>query len=332
MEEWKGLTFLGFPNYSVSNEGTVKNFRGKTLKQSTDSGGYKRVTLCEKGKRKGFSVHRLVILAFTGAGRENETVDHIDRNKQNNKVQNLRWATGSLQNENKKEREPRSDCYKVEQWTKRGILVKTWGSIKEAVIEGGFEKTCIIFCCIGKTNSHKGFVWSYVEEDIEGEQWKSLSIEGFEIVVSNKGRVKRRRGPPTFGSEQKGYNRVFFCKSGGKKYEKTGFFIHRLVALAFIPNPADLPIVNHIDGNKKNNVVENLEWITYKGNSLHAHSNGLIDGKKLFKPVKRISADGEVVLYESIKKAAEENNTKSASICKVCAGKQKSTAGFSWSY
>lgn len=63
----------------------------------------------------------------------------------------------------------------------------------------------------------------------------------------------------------------------GKKQKKTRS-IHRLVASAWIPNPDNKPEVNHIDGNKKNNHINNLEWVTRKENFEHARKNGLMDG------------------------------------------------------
>lgn len=56
--------------------------------------------------------------------------------------------------------------------------------------------------------------------------------------------------------------------------------IHKLVADAYIPNPNGKPIINHIDGDKKNNAVENLEWCTYSENMKHAWKNGLTQGNK----------------------------------------------------
>jgi hypothetical protein len=66
----------------------------------------------------------------------------------------------------------------------------------------------------------------------------------------------------------KGYLRVYLYKNGKRKHHK----IHRLVAKAFIPNPNNKPQVNHKDGNKKNNSITNLEWVTDEENKLHRES------------------------------------------------------------
>lgn len=109
------------------------------------------------------------------------------------------------------------------------------------------------------------------------EIWKSI-IDYPNYEISNFGRVKRT--PSYFRSlsgilipqlSNNGRFRVPLCKNG--KYKK--FLIHRLVAIAFIPNINKLPEVNHIDGNPKNNIVSNLEWCTRSENMLHAFSTGL---------------------------------------------------------
>ena len=78
-------------------------------------------------------------------------------------------------------------------------------------------------------------------------------------------------------NKKTGYKTVSLWKNN-KGSSKT---IHRLVALAYLPNPNNLPEVNHIDGNKLNNRVSNLEWITSSGNSQHAYDTGLVKQTKL---------------------------------------------------
>lgn len=66
---------------------------------------------------------------------------------------------------------------------------------------------------------------------------------------------------------------------------KKRFYVHRLIALSHIPNPNSLPFINHIDGNKSNNNIDNLEWCTSKQNISHAWSIGLNDNIKLYNSV-----------------------------------------------
>lgn len=104
------------------------------------------------------------------------------------------------------------------------------------------------------------------------EIWKD--IPGYEGLyqVSNMGRVKslnfNRSGLPRIlkTKNRQGYPRVILWKSG-KRHEVC---VHRLVAQAFIPNPENKPFVNHKDGNRRNNHVDNLEWCTAQENAIHS--------------------------------------------------------------
>lgn len=105
--------------------------------------------------------------------------------------------------------------------------------------------------------------------------WKA--IEGFpNYEVSNTGLIRNKRGRILRPAITSGYYRVTLCNKGLNK----NIHIHRLVASAFIDNPINLPIVNHIDGDKLNNSVENLEWCTFAHNNKHACDTGLKSGPK----------------------------------------------------
>ena len=101
------------------------------------------------------------------------------------------------------------------------------------------------------------------------EQWKD--IEGYEGIyqISSHGRVKSfKNGKIKILKSRindKGYNTTCLRKDGKSKYK----LVHRLVAEAFIPNIDSKPYINHIDGNKLNNNINNLEWVTPSENTLH---------------------------------------------------------------
>ena len=92
----------GFPNYSISTTGIVTNIvTERVMKLIKNTDGYFRVDLYNKGERKKMLIHRLVALHFIPNIDNKLTVDHIDRNKTNNNIENLRWATRTEQNNNK---------------------------------------------------------------------------------------------------------------------------------------------------------------------------------------------------------------------------------------
>lgn len=111
-------------------------------------------------KGKYYQVHRLVAEVFIPNPMNKPEVDHINRNKQDNRVENLRWATHS---ENCENRDLFNKCGAkiVLQYTKSGEFIKEWHSAHEVERELGFPFTKISACCLGKRKSAYGFIWKY---------------------------------------------------------------------------------------------------------------------------------------------------------------------------
>ena len=112
--------------------------------------------------------------------------------------------------------------------------------------------------------------------------------------------------------------------------------VHRLIAETFIPNPLSKPEVNHINGIKNDNRVENLEWCTAKENVQHAFKLGLwkpiVSGMNA-KSVNQYTLNGEFIKkYPSVAKAAKINKYSYSSIGSCCTGINKTGHGYKWSY
>lgn len=109
-------------------------------------------------------------------------------------------------------------------------------------------------------------------------------------VITENWRNAKKRAILKPATDNKGYLRVGLQVDGKLITQK----VHRLIALAFIPNPENKPMVNHIDWDKKNNRVENLEWCTAKENTQHAINNGIFSFQTSEKSINKIIKKGEL--------------------------------------
>ena len=166
-------------------------------------------------------------------------------------------------------------------------------------------------------------------------------VVGYEGLyeVSNMGNVKSLNYNGTgkerilkAGKTDRGYLKVSLYQDGKIKQ----CYVHRLVAEAFIPNPNNLPIINHIDENKENNCMDNLEWCSVLYNNTYngrANKVGKKVGKKLSKPVLAIDKrTGLILEFVSSREAERETGIDHSSITKCCNGKMNSCGGFYWMY
>ena len=174
------------------------------------------------------------------------------------------------------------------------------------------------------------------------EIWKA--IEDYEGIaeVSNYGRVRtldriNNTGRRIKGKEKKLTlrNDGYYCVGLDKEGKNTNFKVNRLVAIAFVPNPKNKPFVDHIDGNRINDIYTNLRWVDAQENRnnkecIKKHSQALrgqMAGNTNPSARKvRCIETGEI--FDTMKEAAEKYNASISTICAVCNGRQKTT-GFS---
>lgn len=173
---------------------------------------------------------------------------------------------------------------------------------------------------------------TYIQMD---EVWKD--IEGYEGLyqVSSLGKVRSLPRNTTSGkilkpiTHKNGYLFVVLCKDGKAKLYK----VHRLVALAFVPNddPQYKIEVNHINEKKNDNRVSNLEWCTKSYNINYGSRNEKCSLKKS-KPVKQLSLDGTLITIWPSMAEAGRNGFNQCNIVSCCNGVQKTHKGYKWEY
>jgi hypothetical protein len=180
------------------------------------------------------------------------------------------------------------------------------------------------------------------------EIWRDIKdYEGL-YQVSNLGRVKslkrtriNKGGSTSIVKEtiltplktDRGYLQVRLYKDGKNKLLR----IARLVAEAFIPNPDNLPTVDHINRIRTDNRVENLRWATMDLQVKNRDTEGIIEKMinkpSLSKSVKQYTLDGQLVAeYPSIAEASRQTGTSHSKIVLVCQGKRKTAGGYIWQY
>ena len=168
-EEWRDVA--GYEGlYQVSSEGRVKSLERKgrkserILKPGVRSKGYLFVGLWAGGKRKMFSVHRLVCQAFHDNPDNKTDVNHINEDKTDNRACNLEWCTRreNCNHGTRNERSAKNRSKSVGQYTLDGELVKIWPSTIEVQRQTGFSRGNISQVANGKLKTAYGFIWKYV--------------------------------------------------------------------------------------------------------------------------------------------------------------------------
>jgi hypothetical protein len=209
----------------------------------------------------------------------------------------------------------RKACKKVSQYDKDGNHLATYESVIEASAVTGVSRPSISRTCTGYTKFAGGFKWSYDVEATKTDftaDWKTCPNYSM-YKCSPDGRIyskflKRLMSRPINGV----YKTISMVTDDGSRVQ---LFVHRFVALTYIPNPENLPVVNHKDGDKLNNDVSNLEWTTHSKNALHAVDMGLTHRRAVI----RYDKEGnELERFKSLKDAGEKVGVSPNNVKRAC--------------
>jgi len=215
-------------------------------------------------------------------------------------------------------------------------VIDTYNSMEEAakwlvdnMLSKNFNAAKSVICVSVKNNKiGYGFNWKRaVEINLENEEWREIILDNkcSGYFISSLGRIKNKKNiiMENYKIHHSGY---IYTRINYNKYA-----IHRLVAMMFIPNLENKSFVNHIDGNKTNNVVDNLNWVTCQENNIYNHNMGFV--KCYTKKIIQYDLEmNQLNTYNSIKEASKILNISNTNILGALKNRQKTAAGFIWRY
>lgn len=156
-----------------------------------------------------------------------------------------------------------------------------------------------------------------------------VKIDGFEkYEVSNLGKVRNIKSGRILKPSLN--NNGYLVHRLSEHNKQKQIYLHRIIAISFIDNSEGKPCVNHIDENKANNDLSNLEWCTIRENNIHGTRIKRIAEKHFIKVIQLDLNDNVLNVFKSMVQAGQETGVFATSISACCKGKLKSAGGYKW--
>lgn len=340
-----------------------------TIRKHNIVRGYHTITLSKDGKNVGYRVARLMLEAFDiPAPSDMHQATYLDGNKDNLELSNLAWmipsdvmklaADNGRINPQSYEQRMKTSEYLRERWKDNSYRISETNRMKKRWDDQEFRaKTLESMRRAGEERRKRNELIKAETEkqererrkvpDLPGETWLPFPEHEDAYMISSCGRVKsiertlphKEHGtwhlkekllkPSKVGPGKKRYSCVSLHVGNGNMVSAR---VHRAVAVAFIPNPDNLPQVNHIDGNTENNNVSNLEWVTGKQNMEHAWQNGLCENiiKAKQRPV--LNVDTGMVFPSATDADKHYSGKYTGAVSKAARGKTEHAYGYKWTY
>uniref|UniRef100_A0A6C0AD52 HNH nuclease domain-containing protein n=1 Tax=viral metagenome TaxID=1070528 RepID=A0A6C0AD52_9ZZZZ len=328
-QEWKTLDEI--PGYKISSLGRILTPLGNISKSIPRDDGYIRTRFKINNKYVHKYVQVIVAKCFIPNPENKPQVNHINGIKNDNRVVNLEWCTPS---ENSQKRlfysKTNSLSIQVIQYDSQWNVIKTWRSIKDINNNNKFAGN--IRYHLDRNTLYKECYWKRVKEElIEGELWKNVTLKNVNIKVSNKGRIIDLKGRITEGSKgDNGYMRYGFKSNGTINL----YLVHRIVMLAFEYRiDSEKYVVDHINGIKNDNRLENLRWCTVKENNKFAREMKTCVFNSHTKSIDQFELNGKFIkTWISQSEAGKTLKINISSIGACCKNKLSTAGGFIWKY
>lgn len=324
------VVVVEFPKYEASNGGQIRNKqRGNIIKGNKTPDGYIRVRLYNND---GASVCKMRsnIIAVTFCVKESEqhdSVDHLNRIRDDDRAINLRWATKSEQALNKDHSVSSNKYRPVCQYDRNGSFIKLWRGVRDVGNELQINATSISNAC-KNLNLYENFYWRYYVEILPNEVWKLAPYPEYDpMYASSYGRIMISNGKIIEGSADGKYLRMNVSLKDSTK--RVMIRKHIIIAATFLGRN-DVLTVNHEDGNTKNNCPSNLKYMTIQDNVIHSYATGL---NQHVRKVNQFSLEGTFIAqYPSLSEAGRQNNNTPANIYGACIGRSQTSKGYQWRY